>query len=74
MSGDNRGMVVYGLRKIGITMINLGVGGADAAPADFYHYYFFARFRVRNVLVTEITFAVDNYSFQFFTSLYVSFE
>jgi hypothetical protein len=74
MPGNNRGMVVYCLRKVGITVINLGVGGANAAPADFNHYFFFARFRVRNVLVTEITFAVDNYSFQFFTSLYVSFE
>jgi hypothetical protein len=54
-------------------MINLRVGGADAAPADFYYYFFFAGFRVRDIFVTEITFAVDNYCFHYFTSLYISF-
>jgi len=54
-------------------MINLRVGGADAAPSDFDNHFFFAGFRVRNIFITEITFAVDNYCFQFFTSLYISF-
>ncbi len=74
VSGDNRGMVVNRLRKISVTVINFGVGGANAAPADFYYYFFFAGFRVRNIFVTEITFAMNDYCFQFFTSLYISFS
>jgi len=54
-------------------VVNLGVGGANAAPPDFYNYFFFARFRVRNILIPEITLAVDNNCFHFFTSLDISF-